>query len=60
LEDNMMDDSGIQKMVPPTADIGNLHQELEQLFAGTQNGSRVTSEEKTDAPKGPSLVIKGK
>ena len=45
---------------PPVADIKSLHRELEQIFAGTQNGSRETKEEADDNSAATCLVIKGK
>ena len=55
-----MDDSCTREMTPPTADIKNLHRELEQLFSGTQNSNRETREKKGDTSGGTCLVIKGK
>ena len=55
-----MDNSGTGEMAPPTADIKTLHRELEQLFAGTKNGSRETREKPGGLADETSLVIKGK
>jgi hypothetical protein len=55
-----MENSSIREMAPPVADIKNLHRELEQLFAGTQDGSRETREKTGGSADGMSLVIKGK
>ena len=55
-----MENSGTREMTPPVADIKNLHRELEQLFAGTQNGNRETREKTGDTSEGTCLVIKGK
>jgi hypothetical protein len=55
-----MDNSRTDDTAPPTADIKTLHRELEQLFAGTKNGSHETRD-KTDDTLGRScLLIKGK
>ena len=55
-----MDNSSTREMIPPVADIKTLHQELQQLFAGTQNSNRETSEKKNDTSAGTCPVIKGK
>ncbi len=55
-----MENSGNCDMAPPTADIKNLHRELEQLFAGTQVGGRGSGEKADAASGGACLVIKGK
>ncbi len=55
-----MDNPGTREMAPPTADIKTLHHELEQLFAGTQNGSRESREKTDDTSGGTCMVIKGK
>jgi hypothetical protein len=55
-----MEDSGIREMVPPTADIKALHQELQQLFAGTQNSNPESKKEKDGTSGGTCMVIKGK
>jgi hypothetical protein len=47
-------------MAPPTADIKTLHQELEQLFAGTQNSKCEGRRKPEDSSGGKCLVIKGK
>jgi hypothetical protein len=60
VKDDAMDDSCTREMTPPTADIKNLHRELEQLFSGTQNSNRETREKKGDTSGGTCLVIKGK
>jgi hypothetical protein len=55
-----MDNCGARETTPPTADIKNLHLELEQLFTGTQNGNRETREKTDDTSGGSCLIIKGK
>ncbi len=55
-----MDNPGTREMTPATADIKTLHQELQQLFVGTQNGSRESREKTDDTSEGTCMVIKGK
>ena len=55
-----MDNSCNREMAPPIADIENLHQELEQLFVGTQSSKDETREKKDDTSGGSCLVVKGK
>jgi hypothetical protein len=55
-----MDNPDTREITPPTADIKNLHQELEQLFVGTQSSKGDTREKKDDTSGGTCLVIKGK
>jgi hypothetical protein len=59
-EDDPMDNPGTPETTLPTADIKTLHQELQQLFAGTQNGKRETREKPDGTSSGTCLVIKGK
>ncbi len=59
-EDHPMDNSGIREITPPTADIKSLHQELQQLFAGTQNRNSEATKEGNGTSAGTCLVIKGK